>query len=372
MDFTNEEQYLSDWTEKVKKLGRVFISNGIMWLSWSGTGIEWECDGSFALYLQSDGIFFNGPEGHMHDARYALYRDGELQIDGRLETREKSICLQAEGKHVYRFIKLSESADSSLGIVLLEDEDGKCDKIIPTPVKKLKIEIIGDSITCGYGVEGNLEQTYTTATENVSKSYSYMVTQRLNADYSIVSKSGAGMISGYTDTGDRNRDNIITDYYDKMGCSMFAIGNGYPSDFEYDFTFEPDIIILNIGTNDLSYCIPAGTPGQEPRFDEAELDSRRREFCSTYKAFIGHLRKKNPFAKIVCTLGAMGEGLNDIVEMAVSMQVAEGDRRVYWLPLRDQDPADGYGTDYHPSPVTQEHLADTVTEFLEKMIAKEI
>ena len=68
----------------------------------------------------------------------------------------------------------------------------------------------------------------------------------------------------------------------------------------------------------------------------------------------------------------MGEQLNSIVEMAVSMQIAEGDRRVWWLPLKDQDPANGYGTDYHPSPITQELLADTVTDFVLKVIGKEI
>ena len=78
------------------------------------------------------------------------------------------------------------------------------------------------------------------------------------------------------------------------------------------------------------------------------------------------LRRRNPFAKIVCTLGIMNEKLNRIVEMAVNMQIAEGDRRVYWLPLRDQDPADGYGTDYHPSEKTQVKLASTVIDFIEK------
>ncbi len=374
MENMREEQYPSEWMDNVSRLGRVFVYNGIMWLSWSGTGIEWECDGAFSLYIKADKVVLDGPEGDIHAARYALYMDGALQIDGRLETSEKSICMHEEGKHVYRFIKLSESADSSLGLVLLEDEEGGCAHIKPSARRKLKIEMIGDSITCGYGVEGSLGQTYTTATENVTGSYSYMVAQRLNADYSIISKSGAGMISGYTDTGERNPANIITDHYDKMGCSMFPVENEdpkYPSDFEYDFSFEPDIIILNIGTNDMSYCAPDKVLNNTS-FKEEELDGRRREFCSAYKAFIGHLRKKNPFAKIICTLGVMGEYLNKIVEMAVSMQVAEGDRRIYWLPLKDQDPANGYGTDYHPSPKTQELLVDAVTDFVEKVIGNEV
>ena len=39
MDNSREEQYLPEWTQKVNKLGRVFLYNQTMWLSWSGTGI---------------------------------------------------------------------------------------------------------------------------------------------------------------------------------------------------------------------------------------------------------------------------------------------------------------------------------------------
>ena len=371
MDNSMEEQYLPEWMGKVKKLGRVFVYNKIMWLSWSGTGIEWECDGSFSMKLKADGIPFGRGDFEVHMARYGIFKDDKLILDERLDTDEKIVTVDAVGKHAYRFIKLSESADSSLGIISLEDKDGTCDGIIPTENKRLKIEIIGDSITCGYGVEGDVTQTYTTATENVTAAYGYLTAQKLNADYSIVSKSGSGLVSGYTDSGEPETMNILTKYYDTMGCSMYKIEDEWPANFEYDFSFEPDVIILLIGTNDCSYCCPAD-PAVSSRYDAQVLEDRRREFCNAYKEFLGHLRKKNPFAKIVCALGIMTEALNSVVEMAVSMQIAEGDRRVYWLPLKDQDSENGYGTDFHPSEKTQKQLADTVTEFVEKVLRKEI
>ena len=371
MENSKEEQYLPEWTGRVKKLGRVFVYNKIMWLSWSGTGIEWECDGGFSIRLKSDEIQFGQGDSDIHLGRYAIYKDEKLIIEDRLECPEKTLNIDAFGRHVYRFVKLSESADSSIGIVSLEDKDGGCENITPTEAKRLKIEVIGDSITCGYGVEGNLSQTYTTATENVSAAYGYIVARNLNADFSIVSKSGAGLISGFTCDGERNTDNILTGYYDKMGCSMFKIEDELPSNFDYDFSFEPDIIVLLAGTNDSSFCCPAD-PAVSAKYDGQELENRRREFCNAYKEFLGHLRRKNPFAKIICALGIMTEALNETVEMAVSMQIAEGDRRVYWLPLKEQDPANGYGTDYHPSEKTQMLLAETVTDFVEKVIRKEI
>ena len=283
--------------------------------------------------------------------------------DERLKEHH-SIGIRAEGEHTFRLIKLSESNDSSFGISSLEAIEGG---LSPAPARKLKIEFVGNSITCGYGVEGDLTQTYTTATENVSLAWPCLTAQRLGADYSIVSKSGAGIISGYTADGVRNEDNILTVYYDKMGCSMMSIADGIrPQDFEYDFAFEPDIIVVNAGTNDISYCHPVDGQGCV-RISEEEEASRRSIFYVEYKSFIEWIRELNPFAKIVCTLGVLGTALNSEVETAVQELRAAGDSRVYWLPLADQDPADSYGTDYHPSRITQQKLADTVSAYLETL-----
>ena len=54
------------------------------------------------------------------------------------------------------------------------------------PEKPLKIEVIGDSITCGYGVDDEDENhQFTTATEDVTKAYAYKTAKALDAEYSI-------------------------------------------------------------------------------------------------------------------------------------------------------------------------------------------
>ncbi|MCR5685642.1 MAG: hypothetical protein K6G81_09535 [Lachnospiraceae bacterium] len=366
---------ITHWTEHVKKLGRVFIYNNVLWLSYSGTGIEWECDGQFEIKLAADDLVnsctqLNASEKSIHYARYAILQDDVKIVDKRMDVASRVIRFTAEGHHVYRFIKLSESADSSLGIVSLTDAEGGIEGIRPAPAARLKMEFIGDSITCGYGVEGSLSETYTTATENVMKAWGYLVAKRFNADYSIVSKSGAGIISGYTDTGVRNLDNILTGYYTKMGCSAFGMDGMKPSDIEYDFSFEPDIIVVNAGTNDISYCAPQD-PSVAAQFGQEELKERKKLFYSVYKHFLEEIREKNPFARILCVLGIMGEPLNETARMAVNDLKAEGDARLWWLPLTDQDPANGYGTDYHPNERTQRELAVTIGDYVEKILRKE-
>ena len=48
--------------------------------------------------------------------------------------------------------------------------------------KDIKIEFIGDSITCGYGIDEMNEKGYfSTATENFTKSYAYITAENLGA-----------------------------------------------------------------------------------------------------------------------------------------------------------------------------------------------
>lgn len=349
--------------DNVKRIGRTFEYDDKLWLSFSSSGIEFSCTGGFTMKLVSDEVE-RLSDAVAHYARYGVFRNGDLVLDERLKTAEKTISVEGMGTNVYRFIKISESNESSLGIEELTAED-----IRPTSAKQLKLEIIGDSITCGYGVEGSLSEVFTTATENVSKAWSYLLAEKLCADYSIVSKSGAGIISGYTGTGERDTGNLIIPYYDKMGCTMQDIEPGLNvKEIAYDFSFEPDMIIINLGTNDISYCNPVDENGRL-RITAAESKERQGLFYSEYKRFLQDLRRRHPAARIVCILGIMGTSLNNEVAVAVQELQMQGDSRIFWHELADQTPdIDGYGTDYHPSVSTQAKLADNIFEFVSPLL----
>ena len=67
-----------------------------------------------------------------------------------------------------RIVKLSEVSDSTFGIVSV-DAVGMISPLVAT---EKKIEFIGDSITCAYGVEGKSSgEPFMTSTENFMKSY---------------------------------------------------------------------------------------------------------------------------------------------------------------------------------------------------------
>lgn len=352
--------------DNVKYLGRFYYAREALWLTYSGGGIEFTCSADQCRILLKGGLMTVSHE-ETHLARYAVFVNGIQVIDELLTSEEQTVTIpcpkdgtsasagaaSATGSYssVIRLVKLSETTDSSLGITAIVTEDGE---IAPTAEKPLKIEFIGDSITCGYGVDAALGNIYSTANENVTKSYAYQTAQLLAADYSMVSVSGYGIVSGYTSDGTIHSEQILPDYYEKLGFSYEPFdGTVYPQSLVWDFTlFVPDIIVVNLGTNDASYCKDA---------------KKRALYRKRYLEFLHTIRHHNPKADIVCTLGVMGTELNASVEAVTESFRSAGDTNIYYLPLPEQHPEDGYVVDYHPSRLTHQKTAEYVAAFLKNI-----
>ena len=296
--------------DNVKILGRSYFENGVRYFSHSGSGIEFSCRGEYAIINivdDSDGRYYSN-----HKARFAVYKNGEVMVDETITESEKAYHISLDGYEtdsVITIIKLSEAQYSAMGIGEIAVY-GKTD-IVPTEEKPLKIEFIGDSITCGYGTDTESERGYfSTATENFTKTYAYLTAEKLNADYSAVCFSGYGVYSGYTSNGVRNSSDVVPLYYDK---SCFLYGG---RDTTWDFSeFQSDIIVINLGTNDASYC--------------GSSLSGRQEFTRRYAEFIRQVRMYNPYAYIMCILGDMNNTMYSCIQAAVSNYINEtADKRI--------------------------------------------
>jgi hypothetical protein len=171
---------------------------------------------------------------------------------------------------------------------------------------------------------------FSTGTENFSLSYAYLTAEILDADYSAVSYSGHGIVSGYTSS--EKTDMLVPPVYELVGK---------PTDYAvaWDFAANPaDVIVLNLGTNDDSYA-------------SKDLETRGAEYQAGYAEFLQQIRKNNPDAVILCTLGIMGcEELYPYIKQAVA---AVGDEKITCFQSPTQKASDGYGADWHPSPKTQ-------------------
>ncbi|MFA5659273.1 MAG: GDSL-type esterase/lipase family protein, partial [Oscillospiraceae bacterium] len=110
--------------------------------------------------------------------------------------------------------------------------------------------------------------------------------------------------------GNKSTTQQAPQYYYYHGNSLGKFdGELALPDVSWDFSFKPDLIVINLGQNDISYC--TGKPEHEA------------EFMNAYSDFLKQIRNANPNAKILCTLGIMGNSLFDEIELAVSNYSAE-------------------------------------------------
>jgi len=340
----------------VKLLGRTYTCEDGVWCALSASGIEFSVTGTYCkVTLEADERVDVLEESRY--ARVGIFVDGILAADERLT--EPSMTFTAfkgdeERTAVVRVIKLSGSTDSTMGIQKIETD---ASKIVPTAKKQKRIEFIGDSITCGYGVEGTLENLYSTEYENTSKAYAYLTAQALDVDYSLVSFSGHGLISGYTDDDKIiNLDCLVQPYYEKLGRSGGMLAKKVlPQDVDWDFErFVPDVVVINLGTNDASYC---------------KDEDRCKGYQKEYIQFLKTVRSKNPRAKILCTLGVMGDELYPDLKAAVAQYEMEtDDHNVDTYHFTAQDIENGYGVDYHPCEANQIIAAKELTQKLREIL----
>ena len=338
-------------TDSVKLIGRTYLIDNILWTAFSGTGAEFRFTGK-KLELSFIGDYASTADKSDNYVHFAVYVDGKRVIDALLKEKEKTYTVfesDTEKCIDVQIIKLSECAMSTFGIKPINLSDGE--KIEPVEAKDIKIEFIGDSITCGYGVDDpDKEHHFKTSTEDVTKAYSYKTAKALNADYSMVSVSGYGIISGYTDNDVRKPEQTIPQYYEKLGFSYNKFADTLEVaglDWNFD-NYRPNIVVLNLGTNDMSY---------------AKTDELKAEFEQEYVKFLKLIRSHNPNAFIFCTYGVMGGDLIDNITRACTDYTDEtGDTRIRFIPLDMQnEEKNGIVADYHPSPATHTLCAEKLT-----------
>ena len=343
-------QHITPTPQHIKRLGRTLFQDNILWLALSGSGIEFEYEGRYLeIRLQGD----DHTSADTDHTRIAVYINEERVLDEMIRSPQPCYTVldeQTPQNRTIRVLKISESPMSITGIRELIVDDAA--SICPAPVKPRCVEFIGDSITCGYGTDDDdLSHTFSTATEDVTKAYAYRTAQMLDADYSMVSYSGYGVYSGYVDesVNTRNMSELVPPYYPLIGFSRGTYHSVAVTMTDWDFScFEPEIIVLNLGTNDNSYC--------------RRNPEREAEFMECYQNFVTLIREKNPNAYILCIYGLMNCELTASIDETINRyRQASGDKRISFMPLPTQTDADGYVVDFHPSLGTHRRAADIVT-----------
>lgn len=343
-------------TEKyVRTYGRTLIKGETLYLGYSCTGIgftcttkrveahlwsnsnEWESDLKAVVAVFVDDVLHKRIVLEATEADYVLYESDE----------ERTVKIS--------LVKLSEAAFAYVGIKEIHIEGND----IPKPIapSSRKIEFIGDSITCGYGIEGIWnESTFNTREENPWEAYAATTARNLNAAYHLVCWSGNGVLSGWTETGEISNECLMPELYEYTDLALErALGvREYEKWNSHDF--EADCVVINLGTNDASY-----TRGQKERV---------AAFGQCYYEFLVRIREKQPTAYIVCTLGVMGADLYPEIEAQVErFKKEQKDERITAMAFALQEEKDGIGTDWHPSRLTQKKMAHQLTNKLKSLLS---
>ncbi len=351
-----------------KQLGRILYRDGICYMGYSASeiGILYSGDRIIADILTDDfrkeerlqgwiGIIVGEDANPWKRIPLEAEEAEYLLFDREEYARYKGVgAASLPQKLAVRIIKYTEVAFGVAGIrYLLVDEDATMEAL---PKKAKKIEFIGDSITCGYGIEGvwNVDE-FCTRQENPMKDYAVRTANALDADYHLVSWSGIGLITDWIPPEKDEPDTTVLmpmlyPYTNRMFCER----QGFEQQ-EWDFTkFQPDAVVVHLGTNDASYT--REKPEREAMFTE--------EYRKLYAEIRSHYGSEIP---VVCCLGIMDHTLCPVIERMVQELRAEGEN-VHYVEFAVQREEDGIASDWHPSEKTHIIAAEVLTKAMKELM----
>ncbi len=363
--------------------GRYLDNDGVRYFDYSASGFCFVMKGK-----KAEAVFLSDPEKWSEENKAVL---GIFVTEGadtsigaipeepnfKLTLRESETrCTLFESSQertvTVRVMKFSEAAFGYAGLKEIE-VDGDTVNTVVEPVETtdttaesrggnfdklnhpLKLEFIGDSITCGYGIEGVWEKdTFTTQQERPDKAYAFLTAKALGAEVQLCSWSGIGVTSNYVDPATVNLPEthwLMQSNWPYTDKSLSLRLGLEPEVWKPEGRFEPDIVIINLGTNDISWV--------------RGIEDRRLGYVANLRHLIEAVHRRSPKAAILCCLGIMGEALNDSVKEAVELFKKDFPKvHAEALAFTQQLESDGIGADWHPSAVTHKKAADKLVKVL--------
>jgi lysophospholipase L1-like esterase len=244
----------------------------------------------------------------------------------------------ADGVHDVALVKRTEARVGAVQFFGFYPEKGHT-MLAPPVAPSRRIEFVGDSITAGYGDEGNGPYcSFSPSQENEFLGYSALTARALGAEHVTVAWSGK-TIDEMRDLWDRTLPKVKESRWDFL-------------------SWVPDAVVVNLGTNDF-----------------AQGTVNRPAFVASYVKMLEKVRAKYPQAQIVAALGPMlsdtyppgARALSNArayTSEAVDTVRARGDARVSMIEFATQDPNDGYGCHFHPNLATHRKMASRLAPAL--------
>ena len=329
---TKANKHISPHHPYIRYSGRVDRSKKeSVSFDWPGVAIRCHFTGS------SVGIKMNGGK----DNYFNLFIDNEL-ISVFHAPRDTTIVVETLNRKDSHELRITKRTEADMGMtrfmgIILDDEGA----LEPVPnIEKRRIEFIGNSITCGYGTEGNnRDERFRPDTENSDKSYAAILARAFAAEAHYIAHSGIGVVRNYGD------EQPVTDP-DQTMPGRFNRTLDNDAGVTWDFSsWTPDCVIINLGTNDFST-----TPHPD-----------KHTFQNGYKELIMQVRKAYGDIPVFCVVGPM---INEpcysyVKELTLYFRNVLKDDQLYFAGLPDNllNQGDDLGSDWHPSYNGQKKIA---------------
>lgn len=245
----------------------------------------------------------------------------------------------ASGNHTVRLVKRTESYDGVVQLLGLTPAGGA---LVPTPEPwARRIEFIGDSITCGYGVLGGTCSNPSVDQEDWTVTAGALVATQLHAEPTTIAYSGIGMYRDYSGSTTN-----------QMPTRFLLTLADIPSSTWGFKTTPPDVVVIDLGTNDFAQ----GDPGAA--------------FQTAYTTFVQQeVRPHYPNAWVILAVSPMLSGtsrtqVSGYLNGVLSTLQTAGDKRVAYF---EYDFEQTMGCQYHPDVATNQAMATKIVPFIEQL-----
>ena len=341
-------------------------------LFWNGSAIEVNVTGS-ELWIDIDVDF------DCHEPWICCAINGAVMSRQMLLPGSYSLCL---------FRGMSPEAVKNVQFVRelqAMSEDDACHILVrgfqtdghfsPIPDRKFKLEFIGDSITSGEGTYGAKEDVdWIPMYMGVSRNYAALTAQALNAEARLISQGGWGALCGW----DNNPHHNLPAYYTKIcGLAGGSVNEALGAQKDNPFAeWQPDAIIVNLGTNDCSaFSQPEWSDPETGETFKQHLNedgSFRADDLARFEQavvdFLHVLRRCNPSSYIVWTYGMLGYNLSLAITNAINTFRSEtGDIKTFFLHLPNTT-EETVGSHMHPGFASHIRAAKVLIEYLQELL----
>jgi lysophospholipase L1-like esterase len=334
---------------RIEPSGRVHLSPEGLAFAWPNTGVALRFRGQ-SLHAQ---LTDTPREDELRETDWLSVIIDD-QKPARLQLREgKSEYVLADkldpGEHTVRIHKRTEAEVGTVTLHHFALPTGS--EITPAPRRpERRIDVIGDSVSAGYGNEGpHAACRWSAETEDATRAYPALAAQKLDAQVSVMAWSGKGVTRNF----EVDEIETMTDVFDRTLPADAA--SPAPAG-------APHVFVVNLGANDFVRGIPG-----------------KKTFITRYEAMLERLFARAPEARLALLVPPLladdhpQKNARSILRAYLNV-ILKGQRargRDAILVEQYLEPGEGLGCDYHPSLKSHERLGKELAEALRPLLAKE-